>query len=77
LSIAAYGFLVSERETIPPLKTTIRKTCRSLWLPTPRRRHPARTPRSQLDRHDPTLAGRNDHKNNVAMPALLRTPLST
>src|SRR5215831_1547359 len=36
LSIAAYGFLISERERIPPLSTTFRrsnrKICRSQWV---------------------------------------------
>jgi hypothetical protein len=40
LCIAAYGFLISERETIPPLGTSFprdaRKTCHFLRLPTPR-----------------------------------------
>ena len=42
LCIAAYGFLISERETIPPsgprAAANARETCRSLRLPTPRRR---------------------------------------
>jgi hypothetical protein len=40
LCIAAYGFLISEREMIPPLKTLFRRaapaTCPSRRLPTPR-----------------------------------------
>src|SRR5215831_737743 len=57
LSIAAYGFLISERERIPPLSTTFRrsnrKICRSQWLSTPRHPRsgrnatfPTRSPRS-------------------------------
>ena len=42
LCIAAYGFLISERETNSPLRTCSRRalpgTCRSRRLPTPRRR---------------------------------------
>src|SRR5260221_1150738 len=52
LSIAAYGFLISERERIPPLGTTFRrshrKICRSQWLSTPRR------PRSGRNATSPT-----------------------
>ena len=43
LCIAAYGFLISERETIPPLRTSLRRvlpaTCRSRLLSTQRLRH--------------------------------------
>ena len=40
LCIAAYGFLISERELIPPSgpHCARRQTCHSQWLPTPRRR---------------------------------------
>jgi len=43
LCIAAYGFLISERETIPPLRTSSRQvvpaTCHSRRLPAQRLRH--------------------------------------
>ena len=41
LCIAAYGFLISERETIPlgtACRPELSETCRSRWLPTQRRR---------------------------------------
>jgi len=51
LSIAAYGFLISERERIPPSAphsaARIEKICRSQWLSTPRR------PRIRPQRHVP------------------------
>src|SRR5258706_7183732 len=57
LSIAAYGFLISERERIPPLSTTFRrsnrKICRSQWLSTPRR------PRSDRNATFPTRSPRS------------------
>ena len=57
LSIAAYGFLISERERIPPLSTTFRrlgrKICRSRWLSTPRR------PRSGRNATSPTRLPRS------------------
>ena len=52
LAIAAYGFLISERERIPPLRTASRrcnrKICPSQRLPTPRR------PRSGRNGTSPT-----------------------
>jgi SRSO17 transposase len=77
LSIAAYGFLVSERETIPPSEP--RSAARFEKPAVPGGYRPrgapdqARTPRPQLDRHDPALAGRRDRANHATMPTLLRT----
>jgi len=80
LSIAAYGFLISERETIPP--SELRPTARleKPALPTGYRPRgapdQAPAPRSQLDRHDPMPAGRRDRSNTATMPALLHPPIS-
>ncbi len=76
LSIAAYGFLVSEREAIPPSKPRFEKPAVPSGYRPRGAADPARTPRPQLDRNDPALARRSDHKNLATMPALLRTPLS-
>jgi SRSO17 transposase len=80
LSIAAYGFLISERETIPPSGP---RPAAGLEKPAlPSRYRPrgapdqAPTPRPQLDRHDPTPAGRRDRTNTATMPALLHPPVS-
>ena len=50
LCIAAYGFLISERETIPPsglARRALPATCRSRRLPTPRRRRSGLSATSQ------------------------------
>jgi SRSO17 transposase len=74
LSIAAYGFLISERERIPPSaphsvarieKSAIPSGYRPRGAP-----DPAATPRSQLDRHDPSPAGRRDCNDPSSMPVL-------
>jgi SRSO17 transposase len=76
LCIAAYGFLLSERETIPP---SAARCARSLAKPAlPEGYRPrgapaaAATPRPQLDRHHPPQAGGSDRPNAPEMP-LLRT----
>jgi SRSO17 transposase len=76
LCIAAYGFLVSERETIPPSGPS-RAGCRAKpALPDGYRPRgapdPDATPRPQLDRHAPPQIGSRDRPNAAAMP-LLRT----
>ena len=76
LSIAAYGFLVSERETIPPSQPWFEEPAIPSGYRPRGAADPARTTRPKLDRHDPTLAGRSDRKNHATMSALLRTPLS-
>jgi SRSO17 transposase len=77
LSIAAYGFLVSERETIPPSGPRSTAGFEKPAVPSGYRPRgapdQARTPRSQLDRHDPAPAGRRDCANHATMPTLLRT----
>ena len=77
LSIAAYGFLVSERETIPPSEPRSAGGIEKPALPSGYRPRgapdQARAPRPQLDRHDPTLAGRRHRTNHATMPTLLRT----
>jgi SRSO17 transposase len=77
LSIAAYGFLVSERETIPPSEPRSAGGIEKPALPSGYRPRgapdQAPAPRPQLDRHDPTPAGRRDRTNHVTMPTLLRT----
>jgi len=77
LSIAAYGFLISERERIPPpLSTTFpplesKKSAVPSGLSTPRR--PRSGPQrhvSQLDRHDPSPVGCRDCNDPSSMPVL-------
>jgi SRSO17 transposase len=74
LAIASYGFLISERETIPPSgpysaapieKSPLSRGYRPRDAP-----DPAATPRPQLDCHDPYRAGRRDCKQTSAMPVL-------
>ena len=74
LCIAAYGFLVSERETIPPsgparagrgAKPALPDGYRPRGAP-----HPAATPRAQLDRHHPSQTGGGDRSNATEMPML-------
>ena len=79
LCIAAYGFLISERETIPP--SAPRRTARLEKPALPSGYRPrgapdqASAPRPQLDCHDPLLAGRRHRPNTGKMPALPRTQL--
>jgi SRSO17 transposase len=77
LSIAAYGFLVSERETIPPSEPRSTGGLEKPPLPSDYRPRgapdQARAPRPQLDRHDPALPGRRHRTNHDTMPTLLRT----
>jgi len=77
LSIAAYGFLVSERETIPPSEPRSTGGLEKPPLPSDYRPRgapdQARAPRPQLDRHDPARARRRDRTNHDTMPTLLRT----
>ena len=80
LSIAAYGFLISERETIPPSEPRPTAGLEKPALPSSYRPRgapdQAPTPRPQLDRHDPTPAGRRDRTNTATMSALLHPPIS-
>jgi SRSO17 transposase len=74
LSIAAYGFLISERERIPPSgphsaasieKSTVPSGYRPRGAP-----NPAAAPRPQLDRHDPSPIGGRDCNDPSQMPVL-------
>jgi SRSO17 transposase len=80
LCIAAYGFLISERETIPPsgprpsrmlTKPAIPRSYRPRGAP-----DPAATSRPQLDRDRPSKIDRRDRQNSATMP-MLRTHLQT
>jgi SRSO17 transposase len=80
LCIAAYGFLVSEKETIPPSGP---RSCRRLAKPAISGRYrprgaaaPAPTARPQLDRHRAPNADRRDRPNAATMP-MLRSSLHT
>src|ERR1700674_2166414 len=74
LAIAAYGFLISERERIPPSGSHSAAPIEKSPLPVGYRPrggpNPAAAPRPQLDCHDPSRAGRRDCKQTSAMPAL-------
>ena len=77
LAIAAYGFLISERERIPPSGPCSATPIEKSPLPSGYRPRgapdPAAAPRPQLDCHDPSGAGRGDCKQTSAMPALRST----
>ena len=74
LAIAAYGFLISERERIPPSGPHSAAPIEKSPLPSGYRPRgapdPAAAPHPQLDRHDPSRADRRDCKQTSAMPAL-------
>jgi hypothetical protein len=74
LCIAAYGFLVSERETIPPSGPARAGSFTKPALPDGYRPRgapdPAATPRAQLDRHHPSQSGSGDRSNATEMPVL-------
>jgi SRSO17 transposase len=80
LCIAAYGFLISERETIPPSGPRSSGILKKPGIPSGYRPRgtadPARTTRSQLDRHTPSQIGRRDRANSAAVP-VLRAPVQT
>jgi DDE superfamily endonuclease len=78
LSVAAYGFLISERERIPPSGP-----CSAAWIeksPIPSDYRPRGAPdpdaatRAQLDRHDPPHLGRRDCDDLAPMPVLPPPP---
>ena len=79
LSIAAYGFLISERERIPPSAPHSAAPIEKSAVPSGYRPRgapdPAATPRPQLDRHDSSPAGRRDCDDPPAMP-MLYPPIS-
>src|SRR6266849_4359283 len=80
LCIAAYGFLVSERETIPPSEPRYSGRLTKPAIPSGYRPRgapdPAATPRSQLDRDRAPSVDRRDRQNAATMP-VLRTQLQT
>jgi hypothetical protein len=74
LCIAAYGFLISERERIPPSRPHSAAQIEKSPLPSGYRPRgapdPAAAPRPQLDCHDPYRAGSRHCKQTSAMPTL-------
>jgi SRSO17 transposase len=80
LCIAAYGFLISERETIPPSgprsARTFAKPAISAGYRPRGAAAAAATPRPQLDRDRPLRNGGCDRQNAATMP-MLRTQIST
>jgi SRSO17 transposase len=74
MSIAAYGFLISERENIPPSGPDCAAAIEKPALPNGYRPRgapdPAATPRSELDRNHPSLNGRRDCSDPATMPML-------
>jgi len=81
LCIAAYGFLVSERETIPPSGPHCAGLFAELAVPAGYRPRGAaaatRTPRSQLDRHDAPTPRPCSHPTPITMPMLPSINVST
>jgi SRSO17 transposase len=76
LCIAAYGFLISERETIPPSGPRPTAMFQAPELPAGHRPRgsavAARTPHPELDRHPAHPTGRCARKALAAMPMLRR-----
>jgi SRSO17 transposase len=74
LCIAAYGFLISERELIPPSGTYCARGLKKPAIPNSYRPRgaadPAPTSRSQLDRDAPSTLGRSNRKSAPKMPML-------
>ena len=74
LAIAAYGFLISERERIPPSGSHSAAPIEKSPLPADYRPRgapaPAAATRPKLDCHDPSRAGLCDCKGPFAMPVL-------
>jgi SRSO17 transposase len=80
LCIAAYGFLIAERETIPPSEPRSAKMLGNPAIPSSYRPRgapdPAATSRSKLDRDRPSKIDCRHRQNAAAMP-VLRTQLQT
>ena len=80
LCIAAYGFLISERETIPPSAPRAAARIPQLELPAGYRPRgaadPNRTSHSKLDRNNATVVDLRARQNRAALP-LLRSKEST
>src|SRR6202521_2874568 len=81
LWIAAYGFLISERETIPPSGPRSARLFTQLALSDRHRPRgaatAARTPRPQFDRHHAPPPHRRSRQNAAAMPMLPSCHAST
>jgi len=76
LCIAAYGFLISERETIPPSRSRSAGVLPKLAVPDSYRARgsaaAARTARSEFDRDNAPAADRSSRQDVAAMPMLCR-----
>jgi len=74
LCIASYGFLISERERIPPSGPHSAARIEKSPVPSDYRPRgapcPASAPRPKLNRHDPLHAGRRDCNDPPATPVL-------
>jgi hypothetical protein len=81
LCIAAYGFLVSERETIPPSGPRSATLFKELAVPHGYRPRGSaatnRTPRPELDRDDAQKIDRRACHHSVTMPVLRRSNRQT
>ncbi len=80
LCIAAYGFLIAERETIPPSAPRSSRMLAKPAIPSSYRPRgapdPTSTSRPLLDRDGPSTIDRRHRQNSAAMP-VLRTQLPT
>jgi SRSO17 transposase len=80
LCIAAYGFLISERETIPPSAPRASTSLAKPAVPDSYRprgaAHPAPASHPKLDRYPPSQTGRRNRSSAAAMP-MLRPQLQT
>jgi SRSO17 transposase len=81
LCIAAYGFLISERETIPPSGSRSARLLPPLAVPSGYRPRgsaaAARTPRSQLDRDNAPPPDCSAHPQSATMSMLCRSDTKT
>ena len=76
LCIAAYGFLISERETIPPSRPRCARVLQKPAVPDSYRPRgsaaAARATRGELDRYNAPTADRGSRQQAAAMPMLCR-----
>ena len=81
LCIAAYGFLLSEREAIPPSAPARPESGQEPLIPCGSRRHtaahPARAAHRELDRHDPPPSHRRDRTQHAPMSMLRQNKQSS
>jgi SRSO17 transposase len=81
LCIAAYGFLISERETVPPSGSCAAEKFPKPGVPAGYRPRgtadPARTTHPKLDRNHAATAHRRTRQEPHAMPVLQRSPQTT